>query len=134
MSNAQTFSILSAMPSVGMYKNSLSRGKKAWDHTVNLNNLSMIGIFIHKIITFAFHDRCLYTPSDNFHAYSKGLDPANKLKAATGRGRTLHTLAIILKLHHLIVSDESAEPLSRHLYCCMHSKVNKSFSTWNEVW
>ena len=113
MSNAQTFSLLSAMLSVGMYTTSLSSKKKAWDYTVNFNLLSMIGIFINKVITFAFHDRCLYTPSDNFYAYSKGLDPANKAKAVTGRERTLHTLAIILKLHHLIVSDVSTSLIPR---------------------
>ena len=72
----QTFSLLSAMLSVGMYTTLLS-SKKARDHIVNFTLWSMIGIFIHKVITFAFHDRCLYTPSDNFYAYSKGLDPAN---------------------------------------------------------
>ena len=82
MSNAQTFSLLLAMHSVGMYTNSLSSKKKAWDHTVNFNLWCMIGTFIHPVITSVYHDRCLYTPRDNFHAYSKGLDPANKAKAA----------------------------------------------------
>ena len=35
MSNAQTFSLLSAMLSVSMYTTSLSSKKKVWDHTVN---------------------------------------------------------------------------------------------------
>ena len=64
-------------------------------------------VFIRLAITSVYRDRRKYMPSNSLYGNSKGLDPVNKATATTARGRTLHTLAINLKLHLPIKRDVS---------------------------
>ena len=78
--------------------------------------------------------RHIHMPSDSFYTNSKGLDPANKASATTVKDRTLLTVAIVVKLHHLIASDVNASLLLRLLYCCIYSKVGKLSAPEAGVW
>ena len=75
--------------------------------------------------------RHIHTPSDSFYTNSKGLDPANKASATTVKDRTLLTVAIVVKLHHLIASDVNAFIFIETSILLYIQQGWQAFSTWS---